>query len=102
MQETLAADTQAPKPLLYRFCAKHLNMNLTKTLGRREWSGLHCENLLYAAAKAPTRAKFSEAMTGIRSYNRGTYLLSATHCTRRAALDGTLTALRLTDFFCLH
>jgi hypothetical protein len=41
-------------------------MNLRKNVGKKEWSGTQCENLLYAAARAPTKAEFDDAMLDIR------------------------------------
>lgn len=53
------------------YCLKQLHMSLTANLGRRSWSGKGCENLLYAAARAPTRQKFVEAMADIHSTSPG-------------------------------
>lgn len=63
------------------YCLKQLHMSLTANLGRRSWSGKGCENLLYAAARAPTRQQFVEAMADIRSTSPGKPFAFYDHCT---------------------
>jgi hypothetical protein len=54
-------------------------MNLCKNLGKKEWSGTQCENLLYAAARAPTKKKFDDAMLDIRRVCRGRLAVLVIH-----------------------